>query len=145
MSKYLGRLLAVGVIVGASLAGSGSCAEAGESDSARPRPIPLTRPEMKQALEDLKAIEPWIPLPELTAEEQAAAAENPRGLGYESRLRRLYSPGGESRSSGSFGGSRPAAPGEQRRRSDDDPAMTLDYRFKTMLFWITSRANNCHY
>ena len=28
---------------------------------------------------------------------------------------------------------------------DPDPSMTLDYAFKTMLFWIVSRVNNCHY
>jgi hypothetical protein len=26
-----------------------------------------------------------------------------------------------------------------------DPAMTLDPTFKTMLFWIVSRVNNCRY
>ena len=30
-------------------------------------------------------------------------------------------------------------------RGNEDPAMTLDYRFKTSLFWIASRANNCQY
>ncbi len=30
-------------------------------------------------------------------------------------------------------------------RIDPDPKMTLDYAFKTMLFWIVSRGNNCVY
>src|SRR5690606_38997323 len=31
------------------------------------------------------------------------------------------------------------------RRRDPDPKMTLDYPFKTSLFWIVSRGNNCTY
>ena len=38
---------------------------AGEPES-QPRPVPLTRPEMKQLLEDLKSRKPRIPLPPLT-------------------------------------------------------------------------------
>ena len=33
----------------------------------------------------------------------------------------------------------------ESRRIDPDPNMTLDYAFKTMLFWIVSRSNNCVY
>ena len=80
-----------------------------------PRPVPLTRPEMKQALEDMKVRRPRIPLPELTAAEKAGDRE----AGYEGRLRCLYLPPGEGRGGG-FGLGREA-----------DPKMSLDYRFKT--------------
>jgi hypothetical protein len=96
-----------------------------------PLPVPLTRPEMKQYLEDLKARKPRIPLPELTAEEREKLGE--RGSAYEARLRSLYLPAGGGGRGGGTSGREP------------DPAMSLDYAFKTELFWIVSRANNCHY
>jgi hypothetical protein len=105
----------------------------GEEPAAAPRPIPLTRPEMKQLLEDMKARTPRFPLPELTAEEKAKLGE--REAGYEGRLRRHYlgRTEGQGGASGSGGGREP------------DPNMTLDYKFKTQLFWIVSRVNNCQY
>ena len=107
----------------------GSLAEAG--DPSRPNRVPLTRPDMKQYLEDLKARQPRIPLPELTRQEQEQMG--PRGASYEGRLRFHYLPASERRPGG----------GEFSRQPD--PNMTLDYAFKTMLFWIVSRTNNCHY
>ncbi|HUG70300.1 MAG TPA: hypothetical protein VMM76_21295 [Pirellulaceae bacterium] len=102
-----------------------------------PRPVPLTRPEMKQYLEDMKARKPRIPLPELTEEDKANLGE--RASSYESRLRYHYMPSrdGEQRtggrsSSGGFG-------------RENDPEMSLTYAFKTELFWIVSRTNNCQY
>ena len=95
----------------------------------KPLPVPLTRPEMKQSLEDLKGRKPRIPLPELTEEDKTKLGE--RGNSYEGRLRYHYLPQGEGRGGG-FG-------------RENDPTMSLDYRFKTMLFWIVSRTNNCHY
>jgi hypothetical protein len=95
-----------------------------------PLPVPLTRPEMKQYLEELKSRKPRIPLPELTAAEQAQLGA--RRSDYEARLRDHYLPAGEARAG--FGFSR-----------DADPNMSLDYAFKTELFWIVSRVNNCHY
>lgn len=101
-----------------------------------PRPVPLTRPDMKQLLEDMKQRTPRIPLPPLTDEERAKLGE--RGSGYEARLRALYLPGqGDGRGAFGFGG----GPGGK----DPEPNVTLDYKFKTQLFWIVSRANNCHY
>jgi AhpD family alkylhydroperoxidase len=86
---------------------------------------------MKQLLEDMKQRTPRIPLPPPTDEEKAKLDE--RGRGYEGRLRALYlSWQGENR--GSFGGGR-----------DPDPNMSLDYKFKTQLFWIVSRSNDCQY
>jgi alkylhydroperoxidase family enzyme len=103
-----------------------------DEPSATPRPVPLTRTEMKQYLEDMKERKPRIPLPELTAEEKEKIGE--RGGGYEGRLRTLYMPPGDARGGGGFGFSR-----------DNDPNMSLDYPFKTELFWIVSRTNNCQY
>ena len=119
----------------------------GDEVAAQPHPVPLTRPEMKQAMEDMKAITPRIPLPELTAEEQALAEADPRSYGYESRVRKLYLPGSDVRGYVSFGGSRPQTQGSTSQPAlvEHDPTLTLDYRFKTMLFWIASRTNNCLY
>lgn len=95
-----------------------------------PLPTPLTRPEMKKALESIKVRKPRIPLPELTPAEAATLDERARG--YEGRLRSVYMPGqGDGRSA--FGS------------RDADPEMTLDYAFKVKLFWLVSRANNCLY
>jgi alkylhydroperoxidase family enzyme len=102
-----------------------------------PRPVPLTRPEMKQRLEEIKARTPRIPLPPLTDAEKEKLGE--RGASYENRLRTLYLPWQDGRSS--FGGG-PVAAGGGR---GEDPAATLEYQFKTQLFWIVSRANNCQY
>lgn len=121
-----------------------------------PRPVPLTRPEMKQLIEDMKARKPRIPLPELTEEEKAKLGE--RGAGYESRLRTLYLPPGEGFGFG--GGNRLGAQGNTNRAAgapetkgnavpafgrNADSNMSLDYPFKTELFWIVSRTNNCQY
>ncbi|HUG92807.1 MAG TPA: carboxymuconolactone decarboxylase family protein [Planctomycetaceae bacterium] len=119
--------------------------------SDEPRPVPLTRPEMKQSLEDMKARKPRIPLPELTAEEREQLGE--RGGGYESRLRSLYlndgrerSAAGAGRTGGTAGTGRTGGSGFFGGFGrDPDPKMTLDYKFKTQLFWIVSRTNNCQY
>ncbi len=47
-----------------------------EEPASPARPVPLTRPEMKEALEALKKIKPRIPLPELSS---ASAGEDTRG------------------------------------------------------------------
>jgi hypothetical protein len=136
-----------------------SSAWAADQTTSAPRPIPLTRPEMKQYLEDMKQRTPRIPLPELTEEEKTKLGE--RGTSYESRIRALYMPAGDSRggffggggTTGGTGGSRTEKSSTTGTRSgtsgqfgrESDPAMTLDYRFKTQLFWIVSRTNNCQY
>ena len=118
-----------------------------EEPATAPRPIPLTRPEMKQLVEDMKVRKPRIPLPELTEEEKAKLGE--RGGGYESRLRLHYMPAGEARAggAGAAGGRARAAGGAGALAGgrEQDPNMSLDYAFKTELFWIASRANNCQY
>lgn len=96
--------------------------------SPQPKPVPVTRPDMKQALEDLKKRQPRLPLPPLTDEEKAKYGDRPPV--NNGRMRALYLPA-ELR-----GGDFPR---------DPDPALTLDSAFKTRLFWIVSRANNCEY
>jgi len=113
----------------------------GIDSKSSPRPIPLTRPEMKQFLEDMKSRKPRIPLPELSAEDQEKLGE--RATSYESRIRFHYLPATDPR-----GGITPAparGPGGGGGGRDNDPEMTLSYKFKVQLFWIVSRTNNCQY
>jgi hypothetical protein len=124
------------VLLGLALV-SASVVYAVDSDRA-PRPTPLTRPEMKQYLEDMKERKLRIPLPELTDADKEKLGE--RAFSYESRLRYHYSPSNEGQGAGRTGG---AGGGGFGRESDSD--MTLDYAFKTQLFWIVSRTNNCQY
>jgi hypothetical protein len=110
---------------------------------------------MKEYIEDMKQRKPRIPLPELTAEEREKLGD--RQAGYESRLRALYIQGSDGGSfGGNFGGYRPGGDRGDGKKGDSktgrgsgfaqsDSAMTLDYKFKTSLFWIVSRTNNCQY
>jgi hypothetical protein len=124
------RFLSALIVGGAAVTAGPARAEEPGND---PRPVPLTRPTMKQFLEDVKARTPRIPLPPLTEEGKAKLGD--RGTGYEARLRALYMPGGsDGRSGFGVGGGR-----------EPEPGMTLDYKFKTQLFWIVSRTNNCQY
>ena len=92
-----------------------------------PKSIPPTRPEMKQALDDLKHRQARLPLPPAGPNDKD---ERGRTLVNNGRMRSLYLPpefarGGFSR--------------------DADPNATLDYAFTVEFFWIASRVNNCHY
>lgn len=144
------KLTLLGIVTG-FLAISAIASEPERTPRTEPRPVPLTRPEMKQLLEDMKSRPNRIPLPELTEEDKANLGS--RADSYESRLRYHYmlqsgsrrigtartevaAPGGTRGARGGFGG------GFSR---DSDPKMTLDYPFKTKLFWIVSRTNNCQY
>src|ERR1700720_2534088 len=103
--------------------------------SETPRPIAITRPELKEQLERSKQSHPRLPLPPPTEEELAAAqARTGRGpmtgIINNGRMRKLYLP--------------PEVLGGGFLR-EPDPAMTLNNTFKTMFFWIVSRANNCTY
>jgi hypothetical protein len=126
LALVLAVVVALGFVIGFFLP---SCAHAQEPAN-QPLPVPLTRPEMKKALEDLKSRTPRIPLPEWTQAEKEKLGE--KGTGYEARLRFLYMPGSDGK--GGLGFVR-----------EPDPKMSLSYEFKTQLFWIVSRANNCHY
>ena len=131
----------------ASLALTGFLAPSASAADDAPRPTPVTRPAMKRMLEDMKARKERIPLPEVSAAEKEAAGEDATALSYENRLRALYLPGTELRGYLGFGGTAPRRPGAPAPKVviEPDPAVTLDYGFKTRLFWIASRANNCQY
>lgn len=104
-------------------------ARAGDDAGNVPRNVPLTRLEVKQCLEDMKTRKPRIPVPALTEEEKAKLGD--REATYEARLRLNYMRPGETRGGGFS--------------REPDPNMSLDYPFKTMMFWIVSRTTNCHY
>ena len=107
-------------------------------DPTAPLPIPLTRLEMKQYIEDMKVRTPRIPLPELTADDKEKLGD--RVNSYEARLRHHYMPGqGDGRGGFGFGG------GGGGRGDTPNPEMTLDNTFKVQLFWIVCRTNNCQY
>lgn len=102
---------------------------ANDPETARtPNRVPVTRPDMKVAIEALKDRSPRIPTPAITAEEAAALGD--RADRFEARLRLRYLQHEPQR-----------APGPRI----DDPSMSLTYEFKTMMFWIVARMNNCHY
>lgn len=96
-------------------------------ESREPNRVPLTRPDMKQALESLKLRKPRVPAPLLTQEEREKLGDSANSLEAALRLRYLSHEyqGAWSR--------------------ENDPNMSLTYEFKTMMFWIVARANNCHY
>jgi len=141
------RKIFTALALGWSLALVPGMAQADDAAKSEPRAVPLTRPEMKQMLEDMKQRTPRIPLPELTEEERAKEAADPRSFGYEGRLRSLYLPESDIRGYLYFAGSPRGGYGSGNNRfvMENDPALTLDYPFKTRLFWIASRANNCQY
>ena len=104
------------------------------------RPTPLTRPELKRLLEDVKVRSPRIPLPDLGEAERVALGDQAES--YESRVKYNYLNGIEI--------VRPpvsAVPGQAPTgmSREQDPLFTLDNAFKVELFWIVSRVNNCQY
>ena len=104
-----------------------------------------TRPEMKQRIEGLKQREARIPLPALTPDEIAAGRRSVNN----GRLRSIYLPeswqssrGSSASSSGSSG----RTSGSQNVNAALAQAQQApDYAFKTRLFWIVSRTNDCQY
>ena len=100
-----------------------------------PAPVAATRPELKEQLERSKQSHPRLPLPPPTeqelAEAKARAGRGPMGgIINNGRMRKLYLPRRGAR---------------RRLLREPDPTMTVDNTFKTMFFWIVSRANNCTY
>src|SRR5437762_2517295 len=95
---------------------TGSWAGSTEDPPSQPRPVPLSRPAMKQALEDLKDASPRVPPPELTKEEKANLGNRPATP--EARIRARFLPP-------------ELTAGESSR--DPDPSMTLSHVFKTRL------------
>lgn len=99
--------------------------------SDRPRPIPVTRPELKQFIEDVKYRTPRIPLPNVSETDHEILGH--QSTDYESRVKSHYLNRQQDRSK---------LTGRRSRQLDD---MALDYGFTVELFWLVSRANNCQY
>jgi alkylhydroperoxidase family enzyme len=133
-----------------------------------PPPVPLTRPEMKLLLEESKSYAPRLKAPEPTEEEWALVKSQglaSRGSGnirnllpQEVRRGAFFFWDGRTQEMDVIALRNPTAPpptadearlrasaNRTRARLEPDPNMTLDYAFKTMLFWIVSRGNNCIY
>ncbi len=134
------------------------CPAADPPASDAPAVVVPTRPELKEQLERSKQSHPRLPLPAPTEEEianakarseeakaKAQAEGKARGAGSglrgglvnNGRMRQLYL-------SELLGGGRAGGGGAGFTR-EPDPALTLSPTFKTMFFWIVSRANNCTY
>jgi len=147
MPRHAATRLIAYVMLAACSCGFGRTSGSEASTDDAPRPIPVTRPVMKRLLEDMKHRAERIPLPEPTDEERQAAADDPLALSYENRLRTLYLSGVPPRGYLGFGGMAPPRGGVAARQPAErpDPALSLDYAFKTRLFWIASRTNNCQY
>ncbi len=139
------RMIAT-LFTGAILVSGGLSLGAAPEDS--PRPLPLTRPELKKLIEDVKIRTPRIPLPELSAADREKLGT--QADSYESRLRFHYmtgiddgrggNPMGRTGQGGAAGANRTGRGGQE-----NEPGMTLDNAFKVELFWIVSRVNNCQY
>ncbi len=122
---------------------SGVCAEEPERT---PKVVPQTRPEMKSLLEGLKQRTARLPLPEL---KPGMDKSDLRSTVNNGRMRNLYLPaewtstswGGANRNAPPTQGAAPRTPSY----AINEPGMTLDYAFKTRLFWLVSRLNNCQY
>jgi alkylhydroperoxidase family enzyme len=117
------------------LALAGACPASDEPPSSTPAPVAATRTELKQQLERSKQSRPRLPLPppseQEIADSKARGGRGPMtGIINNGRMRKLYLP--------------PEVVGGEFSR-EPDPAMTLNNTFKTMFFWIVSRANNCTY
>jgi alkylhydroperoxidase family enzyme len=124
-----------------------TCLRAEDSPSNTPKVIPPTRPEIKVALEALKDRQPR--LTNLPTE----PGETASGRG---RTRLLPPTWGGGRGGGrtnadrnrdaQAGGAQTAgAAGRGARTTGNNGATTFDYVFSTSMFWIVSRADNCHY
>jgi alkylhydroperoxidase family enzyme len=135
-----------GLIMRKTLTAIALLVTAGPALADEPIGVPLTRPEMKQLLEESKKFEPRLKAPE--AAEGGLSASSVRTL-LPAELRGGYfMQGGRSSGNGLRNpNAAKRAEGKVRStpRAEPDPNMTLDPAYKTMLFWIVSRSNNCVY
>lgn len=121
---------------------SGVCVTIAVAEEPAPSKPALTRPEMKQRIQALKNRTARLPLPAPTPEEIASG----RSLVNNGRLRSIYlPPSWQSFVVPGWGGStnrpRPANTTALLNALQASP----DYGFKTRLFWIVSRGNDCQY
>lgn len=94
----------------------------GDEPGDEPKPIPATRPEIKAALAALQLRTPRLPIPA-----DAQGGDGPVNVGN-GAARRYFLP--EGWAAADF---------------KTDPSMPLEYPFRTQMFWIVSRGNNCQY
>lgn len=97
------------------------------------RPVPvltIDRDSMLKMLENSKRHRPRLPLPEPTAKDRENAKTGSLGLVHNGLMRRFYLPAEWSTA---------AFPARSQQSG------LVDYAFKTELFWIISRLNNCAY
>jgi len=96
---------------------------------------------MKKVIEGLKNRQSRLPLPDLSAEEVAAGRQSVNN----GRLRSIYMPASWQTNNNP----RPAAAGATPRQAEQQRMNQMtsapDYPFKTRLFWIVSRTNDCQY
>jgi alkylhydroperoxidase family enzyme len=127
MFLFRTTLLCVLSIVQLSVAGAGDLTQ--------------TRPEMKKRIEALKQRQSRLPLPPPTEEEIASG----KSLVNNGRLRSLYLPPSWQ----SFVIPGWGSPANRPKGGTAALLKTMeanpDYAFKTRLFWIVSRANDCQY
>jgi alkylhydroperoxidase family enzyme len=101
--------------------------------SDRPKIIPNTRSETKQALNRLKQREPRLPVPAEVPPNAPAASPSTPGSQTSNvingRARRFYLPEAWLKS----------------ERLGSESKAYLPYELKTQCFWVVSRGNNCHY
>lgn len=127
-----------GILCIAFATASGWCAEIGTG-------LTRTRPEMKRTIEALKNREARIPLPALTPDEIASGRRSVNN----GRLRSIYLPESWQSSRNSSAG--PSRQGQRTGETQNLNAtlnqaqQTPDFAFKTRLFWIVSRTNDCQY
>jgi alkylhydroperoxidase family enzyme len=101
-----------------------------------------TRPEMKKRIEALKEREARIPLPALTAEEIASGKRSVNN----GRLRSIYLPESWQANRGATPNTQGRTAGPQSVAANlNQQQQAPDYPFKTRLFWIVSRTNDCQY
>jgi alkylhydroperoxidase family enzyme len=104
--------------------------------SDEPKIVPVTRDEVKEALDRLKYRKPRFPRREGEGQRGGNRERNRDGASREGANGAGANREGRNRQRGGGGG------GLSR---GDDPVMSLDYPFSVELFWIVSRVNNCHY
>ena len=114
-------LLFAGVLPLLTVAGWGVAQE----PASQPHPVPVTRLELKKALEAYKSVKPRLPAPP-EGEEKASGRSSPGQV----RMRVLYLD--------------PDLLAVWPRDYTDE-GMSLSRHLKSTLLWVTSRVNNCLY